>query len=248
MRLLSKLPSVLLLAASSFAWNPAVRATVVTTTITLPDTAPYWVMAPSFNLVDPSVGTLNSVNVSISTTMNADIAAQNVSSNAGNYSATVEGNLSLYFIDTTQFDSLQLLSSSYTQYLTAFDGVGGPGSDSYFSATGISLTATSNDLFTDQTSLAYFTGTGPSAFYVVANDLSYTTGDTPLQGGVTDTIAATLVLTMDYTPVGNGSDPSTTLVGSDPTVGEPGTLMVFGVAAIALVWLRRRRRIVRAMA
>ena len=239
MRQLSKLSPVMLLAAAVMATAPSADATVITTTINLPPTSPYWVMAPNFDLLDPAIGTLNSVDVSISTTMNADIAAQNISETAGMYSATVAGNLSLYFIDTTQFDSLQMSSTSYTQYLT---GDNGPGS--YFSVTGISLTATSDDLFTDPTSLGYFTGTGTSAFYVVASDLSYTTGDTPLQGGVEDTIAATLVLTMDYTPVGGdaGDGQNGDTVGSDPTVTEPAALLLFGIAAISLAGTRRRRR------
>ena len=128
------------------------------------------------------------------------------------------------------------------QYLTAYDGTVGPGSSGYFSASGLTASASMDDVFTDPTSLSYFIGSGTSTLGVAANDQSFLIGPGQVAGGVTDTIAATLVLTMDYTPTSSGNSNPPILQSSDPTVPEPAALGVFAVGLATLAGLRRWRR------
>lgn len=213
----------------------AARANLITFTLSAPEQAATWYATPNFTLFDPSLGTLNSVDLLLSASSNASVQVQNTGGSSATATVNPLADVGMYFADSTPIADTYVSASSATQYLPAFDNIFGSSSSSYMSVSGLSGSAVLDALLTDSTSLSYFTGIGTSYLYIVANDLSSINGLSAESGGVTNNIAANVAVTLDYTPTTTSSSPPA-------DVPEPMAASVLIAGVAALLALRRPRR------
>jgi hypothetical protein len=199
----------------------AAHATDIVITQTVPASSPSWYDAAFYPLIDPSVGTINFVDLSLSANIGGGMSAQNASAWAGLFTLNLSGNVGLYFNDATPIASVNVNASPASQFLA---------SNASFSASKLAGSASLDTLLSDPTSLSYFTGTGQSFLFIVGTDQS--TVQTALFGPstVNDQLGGVLTMTIDYTPLATASSSS----GTSSTVPEPGTMALFGTALLGL--------------
>ena len=222
----------LAVAATLLLANGAAKANLISYTLSAPEMAAPWNTTPNFALFDPSLGTLNSVDLLLSTSSNASAQVQNAGNSAATVTISPLADVGLYYNDATPIADTYVSGTPVSQFLPAFDSILGSSSASYMSVSGLTGSAMLDTLLTDSNSLSYFTGIGTSYLFVVASDFSSINGLTVENGGVTNNISANLVLTMDYTPTTTSSSPPT-------DVPEPAGASVLIAAIVALLALRK---------
>jgi len=221
-------------AALMFCSLGTARANLITYNYSLPSSPATWVSSVSYALFDPSLGTLNSAELSASITTQASYQVQNLTS-ATTFQIVPMAVLGLYFSDFTPVSETLVRGAVGLVSLPGNDGLSGPASAAYVSGSGLSGFGTLDTVLTDPTSLGYFTGVGATTLYVLAQDMSAISGGL-FSGQIQNNVATDITLTLDYTP--NASTPGAGSV----VLPEPGGAAVFGVACLALLGLRRRAR------
>jgi hypothetical protein len=221
-RIKAAVVSTLLLAAG------AARADLISFTLSAPQATASWVVTPVFSLFDPSLGTLNSVDLLLSTSSDAMAQVQNVGDTPGTMTISPLADVGIYFADGTYVADTYVVGTQFSQYLPAYDNIVGPGSSSFVAVSGLTGSAVLDTFLTDPNSLSYFLGSGTSFLYLTANDLSSVNGLPQDAVGFANEVAATLQVTYDYTP-------AVTTSSSPPAdVPEPmaASLLIAGIAAL----------------
>ena len=212
----------------------AARANVITYDFSLPLSTASWVDSVSYALFNPSLGTLNSAELSASITSSASYQLQNLAS-ASTFVVRPTVDLGLYFADDTPVIDTVVTGALGIVSLPANDGLTGPASAAYTAGSGLAGFGTLDTLLTDPTSLSYFTGVGDTTLYIVAQDMS-SIGGGLFSGQIANNVAADVTLTLTYTPHAPGPGAGSVVL------PEPGAAAVFGVACLALLGVRRRVR------
>jgi hypothetical protein len=157
-------------------------------------------LSPALNLFNPSLGTLLSVELSHSATIQSDITSQNLSpSSATVITATLSGSYQIDGLNQPISQPTKTLSSQPTPA-----GVFGSGTDTV-TFPPLVLTDSSTTTFTDPTSLAFFTSSsGRSAVTLTMSATAVGTASAPNGNLLTTTqssASATVSISYTYLPV-----------------------------------------------
>ena len=231
MRAVSMLSAALLCLSAE-----AAHANLIPYNFVVPLTQASWVNGAQFALFDPSLGTLNSAELSGVGNLSASYQMQNLATAGSPFSIRPLADLGLYFVDDTPIIDALVGGSTTGLVLPGYDGISGSSSASYAAGSGLLGSGSFDTLLSDPTSLSYFTGTGESMLYIVAQDMSSLVGTGLYTGGVTNQVSADVTLTLNYTPNSSSPPPGSIVL------PEPSGAVVFGVACLALLGLRRRAR------
>ncbi len=209
----------------------------IVSTFTIPSQVTQWMVVPTYNLLDPSVGTINYVDLSISASMYGTIGFQNTDSASGNAAAVMSGSIAVYDTMRQFVNAFTFSSIAAAQYLPYYNGQPYYSDNTSFINTSLTSYGSMDILLTDPTALSYFSGSGTADLYMFGSDLSNVATTLAGQTNLNDLLGATLTLTINYTPVGGAPGAP---VGA--TVPEPREVLVFGVALAGLALAQRRRQ------
>ena len=212
----------------------AVSAGSVTTgpqIVKVADKTTGWSSAVGFQKFNPALGTLEAVNLTITSDVAAKQGFENLGATATSISASQSAALTLALKSGTLLSVVTTLSG--VESLARFDGsvdfAGASGSTSKLSGSDTNATG----LF-DQADLTAFTGSGSILLDLSATGTSSAEGPGNMMLDLAEQAGATIDLTYTYVP---GADPADSA--ADP-VPEPGSLAVFGVS-LAFAGLGARR-------
>ncbi len=194
---------------------PAQADTIVSypTSCAIPATTTDWSSSVPLQLFDPSLGTLQSVDIYVSSTLNTTLTVTNTGDTSSSGTAktevqvTVDGNPVLDF-----------LSPAFSYSL-------GPGDNT---TSGLLTSSSSQDSgpLTDAPTLSAFTGVGTMDLYAYTftqTDFSNTGGNTNASQATDASFTATVTYDYIATP-------------------EPGSMVLLGLGAIGFCWVACRRR------
>ena len=196
-----------------------VESGVQTATLAAQNTG--WRSALAIHGFDPSLGTLQGVQVSIILNSGASLAAENLDPAAGSLTVGQSTSLNLDNAAGTSLDSVST-SVSTTRALAGFDGTIDNGGASGITATRLAATATNSTMLTDAASLAAFTGIGPVG--ITAADTGATNisgpGNLELQTGLQ--AGATISVQYIYTPAVGALFDASYYLAQNPDVAAAG--------------------------
>jgi hypothetical protein len=194
-------------------------ASVMIQTFSQPQTGVSWNVPVALNQFNPSLGTLTSVGIELSSAFLNNGSVTNNSDSLQSYTAFLTGtvaftktDLPLYTIDPNWFS---VVASTTNNILSVPAGVTVPFSPTYNKTDSILLT----------TNLADFIGTSTLTTYIKAIDASYVAGSGAYSSSFEPLASADLKLTYNY---------------DTSTVPEPSTYVLLGIALGVVGFARKR--------
>jgi hypothetical protein len=169
---------------------------------------------------DTSLGTLNSVQITLNGSVDFYVVIRNYGTNAVSITSSPKGQLNLYYSDSSSMVSTYTNSNDFTFSLSAH------------SLRGIDLSASIDPAVTTLTSGAEFDafkGTGTCSFLTDITDLSSVTGSGNINFQAYRRGGDSVSVTYDYTPTSSVPEPSTAVTAA------------IGVVVCGLVQRLRRR-------
>jgi hypothetical protein len=191
----------------SFTWSdfpalypPADLQTTTVQTLRIADTTTGWNAAVAAAQFNPTLGTLEAINLTVVTDVNAGLAVENLGSAPGSVGLTETADVTVALpgglgtvINTPSIDA--------STYLAAFDGTIDFGGLSGANLTGLTATQTTTSTFTGYNGdLSAFVGTGTVGLPVAAISPSTLTGPADLAAELLTEAGATIEISYTYIP------------------------------------------------
>ena len=199
-----------------------------------------WNQVATVSRFDPALGTLNSITISITTTLTGSFGVESPDAAPTQVTSTIAAQLTLRRPDNSDITSV-MPGQSFVDNLTAFDGVIDFGGTSGVTHTGISVTAGSG-VPGSASDLPLFSGPagnpGSIDLQVIAQSTSFTVGAGAIITSFNQQSDAVVVVCYDFTPAGSafcfgdgtGTTPCPCSNSSAPGAGQ-GCLNSTGVGA-----------------
>ena len=188
-----------------FGLLPPITLTTAPQTITVADAPTGWSNEPSFARFDSSLGTLDSVNITLTGNETASVAAENLGTTSASLGVTEAATLSLATPDPTTYVGAAA-NVTDGMSLAGYDGSEDFAGTSGRTDPGLTATAQSSTELTSTEDLAAFTGDGNITLPLYAFGASSVSGPADLLTQLADQAGATISITYTYTPTGPSSD------------------------------------------
>jgi hypothetical protein len=195
------------------------QAGLVTTaaqTFSFADRTTAWNDSAAIAQFDPALGTLESINITLSDNILAHVGAENLGSTAASFSATDTATLTLDLPVSTSTETVAA-SVSDTRSLAAFDGSADYAGASGYSTNLAAQTSGSTDVLTDRADLAAFTGHRAVVLPIAGTSAATIDGPGNLMAGLFTEAGGTAAVSYTYIPAAVSTSGDT--VGATATAG-----------------------------
>jgi hypothetical protein len=186
---------VAVLSVGGLALNPVnAQAATITQSLSVPQTATDWTQALSFSKFDSSLGTLNSVSILMGSTVVGSGSVTNNGTGAATGTVTLSSEVELF---NSNAISLGIVQPIFQDKLKVSDSTAlAPGAKKTYSAVSVSNSKTFS--YTDNPTLAYFSGAGTGSLTATGDGISGWGGSGNINASFSTTASASYTITYNY--------------------------------------------------
>jgi hypothetical protein len=192
-----------------------------------------WSNSLVFNKFDSSLGTLNSISLSLSGHVSGTAWAENTSAASSTVNLVIQSIVTLSRSDTTQIITAAPVAAS-TDNLAAFDGLQNFAGADFVKHTDLNADNTTLTSLNTAADLALFTGNGLITLPISAGANSFASGPGGLISSFTTLASASATIVYNYTAARVLHDPS--------PVPEPASIVLTACGGIGLMFVMHRRQ------